>query len=67
VIISILVSVAIPKFQNTKGPKFQNTKGRANAAALRVDLRNLAVRHRGCRRLQVSQDLSVDRGSTKGI
>jgi type IV pilus assembly protein PilA len=35
VIIGILAAVAIPKFQNTKG--------RANAAALRVDLRNLAV------------------------
>lgn len=35
VIIGILASIAIPKFQNTKG--------RANAAALRSDLRNLVV------------------------
>jgi prepilin-type N-terminal cleavage/methylation domain-containing protein len=35
VIIGILAAIAIPKFQNTKG--------RANAAALRSDLRNLAV------------------------
>ena len=35
VIIGILAVIAIPKFQNTKG--------KANAAALRSDLRNLAV------------------------
>jgi prepilin-type N-terminal cleavage/methylation domain-containing protein len=35
VIIGILAAIAIPKFQNTKG--------RDNAAALRSDLRNLAV------------------------
>lgn len=35
VIIGILASVAIPKFQNTKG--------KANTAALRSDLRNLAT------------------------
>jgi type IV pilus assembly protein PilA len=35
VIIGILAAIAIPKFQNTKG--------RANAAALRSDLRNLTV------------------------
>jgi type IV pilus assembly protein PilA len=35
VIIGILAAIAIPKFQNTKG--------RANAAALRSDLRNLVV------------------------
>ena len=35
VIIGILAAIAIPKFQNTKG--------RANAAALRSDLRNIAV------------------------
>ncbi|CAN5144524.1 hypothetical protein BH09GEM1_BH09GEM1_21860 [soil metagenome] len=35
VIIGILAATAIPKFQNTKG--------KANAAALRSDLRNLAV------------------------
>src|SRR5204863_5234578 len=35
VIIGILAAIAIPKFQNTTG--------RANAAALRSDLRNLAV------------------------
>ena len=35
VIIGILAAIAIPKFQNTKG--------RANAAALKSDLRNLAV------------------------
>lgn len=35
VIIGILAAIAIPKFQNTKG--------KANAAALRSDLRNLAV------------------------
>ena len=35
VIIGILSAIAIPKFQNTKG--------KANAAALRSDLRNLAV------------------------
>lgn len=34
VIIGILAAIAIPKFQNTKG--------KANAAALRSDLRNLA-------------------------
>jgi prepilin-type N-terminal cleavage/methylation domain-containing protein len=34
VIIGILAAIAIPKFQNTKG--------KANAAALRADLRNLA-------------------------
>ena len=35
VIIGILAAIAIPKFQNTKG--------RANAAALKSDLRNVAV------------------------
>ena len=35
VIIGILAAIAIPKFQNTKG--------KANAAALRSDLRNLSV------------------------
>lgn len=35
VIIGILAAIAIPKFHNTKG--------KANAAALRSDLRNLAV------------------------
>ena len=35
VIIGILAAIAIPKFQNTKG--------KANAAALKSDLRNLAV------------------------
>ncbi len=35
VIIGILAAIAIPKFQNTKG--------KANAAALRSDLRNLAI------------------------
>lgn len=35
VIIGILAAMAIPKFQNTKG--------KANAAALRTDLRNLAT------------------------
>ena len=35
VIIGILAAIAIPKFSNTKG--------KANAAALRSDLRNLAV------------------------
>lgn len=35
VIIGILAAIAIPKFANTKG--------KANAAALRSDLRNLAV------------------------
>ena len=35
VIIGILAAVAIPKFQNTKG--------KANAAALKSDLRNLAT------------------------
>jgi len=35
VIIGILAAIAIPKFQNTKG--------KANAAAMRSDLRNLAV------------------------
>jgi type IV pilus assembly protein PilA len=35
VIIGLLAMIAIPKFQNTKG--------KANAAALRSDLRNLAV------------------------
>src|SRR6188508_1693550 len=35
VIIGVLAAIAIPKFQNTKG--------KANAAALRSDLRNLAV------------------------
>jgi len=35
VIIGILAAIAIPKFQNTKG--------RANAAALKSDLRNIAV------------------------
>jgi prepilin-type N-terminal cleavage/methylation domain-containing protein len=35
VIIGILAAIAVPKFQNTKG--------RANAAALRSDLRNLVV------------------------
>lgn len=35
VIIGILAAIAIPKFQNTKG--------KANSAALRSDLRNLAV------------------------
>lgn len=35
VIIGILAAIAIPKFQNTKG--------KANAAALRSDLRNLVV------------------------
>ena len=35
VIIGILAAIAIPKFQNTKG--------KANAAALRSDLRNLAA------------------------
>lgn len=34
VIIGIIAAIAIPKFQNTKG--------KANAAALRADLRNLA-------------------------
>jgi prepilin-type N-terminal cleavage/methylation domain-containing protein len=34
VIIGILAAIAIPKFQNTKG--------KANSAALRTDLRNLA-------------------------
>ena len=34
VIIGIIASIAIPKFQNTKG--------KANAASLRADLRNLA-------------------------
>lgn len=35
VIVGILAAIAIPKFQNTKG--------KANAAALKSDLRNLAV------------------------
>jgi type II secretory pathway pseudopilin PulG len=35
VIIGILAAIAIPKFQNTKG--------KANAAALKSDLRNLAT------------------------
>jgi type IV pilus assembly protein PilA len=35
VIIGILAAIAIPKFQNTKG--------RANAAALKSDLRNIAI------------------------
>ncbi len=35
IVIGILAAIAIPKFQNTKG--------KANAAALRSDLRNLAV------------------------
>jgi prepilin-type N-terminal cleavage/methylation domain-containing protein len=35
VIIGILAAIAIPKFQNTKG--------KANAAALRSDIRNLAT------------------------
>ena len=35
VIVGLLAAIAIPKFQNTKG--------KANAAALRSDLRNLAV------------------------
>lgn len=35
VVIGLLAAIAIPKFQNTKG--------KANAAALRSDLRNLAV------------------------
>ena len=35
VIIGLLAAIAIPKFQNTKG--------KANAAALRSDLRNLSV------------------------
>lgn len=35
VVIGILAAIAIPKFQNTKG--------KANAAALKSDLRNLAV------------------------
>jgi type IV pilus assembly protein PilA len=35
VIIGILAAIAVPKFQSTKG--------KANAAALRTDLRNLAV------------------------
>lgn len=35
VIIGILAAIAIPKFQNTKG--------KANAAALRSDLRNLSI------------------------
>ncbi len=35
VIIGILAAIAIPKFQNTKG--------KANAAALKTDLRNLAT------------------------
>jgi prepilin-type N-terminal cleavage/methylation domain-containing protein len=35
VIIGILAAIAIPKFQNTKG--------KANLAALKSDLRNLAV------------------------
>jgi prepilin-type N-terminal cleavage/methylation domain-containing protein len=35
VIIGVLAAIAIPKFQNTKG--------KANAAALRSDLRNLAT------------------------
>ena len=39
VIIGILAAIAIPKFQNTKG--------KANAAALRSDLRNLAVAEEG--------------------
>ena len=34
-IVGILAAIAIPKFQNTKG--------KANAAALKSDLRNLAV------------------------
>jgi type II secretory pathway pseudopilin PulG len=34
VIVGILAAIAVPKFQNTKG--------KANAAALRADLRNLA-------------------------
>ena len=34
VIIGIIAAIAVPKFQNTKG--------KANAAALRADLRNLA-------------------------
>ena len=38
VIIGILAAIAIPKFQNTKG--------KANAAAMRSDLRNLAVADR---------------------
>jgi prepilin-type N-terminal cleavage/methylation domain-containing protein len=39
VIIGILAAIAIPKFQNTKG--------KANAAAMRTDLRNLAVAEEG--------------------
>jgi prepilin-type N-terminal cleavage/methylation domain-containing protein len=39
VIIGILAAIAIPKFQNTKG--------KANAAALRSDLRNLAIAEEG--------------------
>ena len=39
VIIGILAAIAIPKFQNTKG--------KANAAALRSDLRNLATAEEG--------------------
>lgn len=35
VILGILAAIAIPKFQNTKG--------RANAAALKSDLRNIAI------------------------
>jgi len=35
VIIGILAAIAIPKFQNTKG--------RANASALKSDLRNIAI------------------------
>jgi type IV pilus assembly protein PilA len=39
VIIGILAAIAIPKFQNTKG--------KANAAALKSDLRNLATAEEG--------------------
>lgn len=39
VIIGILAAIAIPKFQNTKG--------KANAAALKSDLRNLASAQEG--------------------